>query len=200
LELGTHLVRELGLIDSNDTLSRWLAHHLAELMTAVEKAEAPAGKAAALNQATEVIAQLWKNREVLPGHANPLARYREALAVLSEFEERQYFPGIKGVPKLRGLTDKVARDAERLQLLTRLIDAVPTNQLNQMVDKVALEALDDEEILFLDKISKWLSAGARTAESEPAPEELPILGRALRLLTGMVEDLREVEKELGSKR
>ena len=33
---GDDLVRELGLTRSNDTLGRWLAHHLAELMAAVD--------------------------------------------------------------------------------------------------------------------------------------------------------------------
>src|SRR5438552_13165247 len=84
LELGTHIVKELELKDRGDTLNRWLAHHVAELIYDAEHATAdPKARREAQKRATETILKIWDHRANLPGHANPLARYREILEVLS---------------------------------------------------------------------------------------------------------------------
>ena len=41
-ELGQHLVRELGFEDRGETLGRWMAHHLAELLDQAENAKTAA--------------------------------------------------------------------------------------------------------------------------------------------------------------
>ncbi|MHB1938668.1 MAG: hypothetical protein ACYCOR_19110 [Acidobacteriaceae bacterium] len=82
--LGKHLVSELGLEDSNDTLGRWMAHHVAELITATEEAESKAEKAVIGARTVETILKLWEHRTVLPGQAYPLAQFREILELLSK--------------------------------------------------------------------------------------------------------------------
>src|SRR5262249_37307500 len=82
LELGEHLVRELNLLESTDTLARWMAHHIAELMETVKKAKTPEDRRAAQKSAAESILKIWSHRQRLPGDAYPLARYREILKVL----------------------------------------------------------------------------------------------------------------------
>jgi hypothetical protein len=51
LALGRHLVAELQLEQSVDTLGRWLAHHVAELIARAEAAEDATGRASALTDA-----------------------------------------------------------------------------------------------------------------------------------------------------
>ena len=84
LGLGTHLVHELGLRDSTDTMGRWLAHHLAELIYAARNKKGP-HRLKARNQAAELILKIWERRASLPGKANPLAEYRDILRVLRCF-------------------------------------------------------------------------------------------------------------------
>lgn len=84
MELGEHLVRELGLVGSNDTLGRWMAHHVAELMDAAKNAKTPKARKEATETATDTILKIWGNRTKLPGDAYPLARYRKVLKVLDD--------------------------------------------------------------------------------------------------------------------
>lgn len=84
LGLGKHLVSELGLDNSNDTLGRWMAHHVAELITAAKGAKNKAQRAVAEERAVETILKLWEHRTTLPGHAYPLAQFREILDLLSK--------------------------------------------------------------------------------------------------------------------
>jgi hypothetical protein len=65
LSLGNKLVEELKLADSNDTLSRWMAHYLAELMTQAESATGEA-KANLEKQCFETILKIWANRGITP--------------------------------------------------------------------------------------------------------------------------------------
>lgn len=59
------MVDELGLEPSNDTLGRWVAHHIAEL---IQKAETATGdaKQSAENACFEAILKLWAHRAELP--------------------------------------------------------------------------------------------------------------------------------------
>ncbi|MDM7920809.1 MAG: hypothetical protein QUS14_00800, partial [Pyrinomonadaceae bacterium] len=75
LELGKHLVRELGLESGVDTLGRWLAHRIAELIVAAEKAPTLAMRRKAEAAAIETILKVWEKREDLPREVYPLAPY-----------------------------------------------------------------------------------------------------------------------------
>jgi hypothetical protein len=82
LELGRHLVRELGIEDGVDTLGRWMAHHLAELIDKAENGTTAAERLRARKNATETILKIWEHRTSLPGNAYPLAPHKELLKVL----------------------------------------------------------------------------------------------------------------------
>lgn len=83
LELGKYLVRELDFEDGVDTLGRWMAHHLAELIHEVENGETEEEKLKASQQATETILKIWEHRKNLPREAYPLARYEDLLKVIN---------------------------------------------------------------------------------------------------------------------
>ena len=82
LSLGARIVRELELDESTNTLSRWMAHHLAETMKSAEVAD-EANKERLEEKAVSLILELWANRRDLPGNAYPLAKLGEAIAVLN---------------------------------------------------------------------------------------------------------------------
>src|SRR5712672_2173190 len=83
LELGIHMVQELGLQQSSDTLSRWMVHHLAELMTASEKAVSPEEQTKATEAAANLILKVWEHRANLPGNVNPMNSFSGVLRVLN---------------------------------------------------------------------------------------------------------------------
>jgi hypothetical protein len=82
LELGIHLVRELELEDTCNTLGRWMAHHLAEVMDEIKNAKTDEDRSASTERATNLILALWKQRRTLPGGGDPLATYRDVLPTL----------------------------------------------------------------------------------------------------------------------
>lgn len=81
LALGARIVRELELEPSVDTLGRWLAHHLAEVMLAAENAEG-AEREVAQQRAIELILRVWSRRHDMPGRANPLKGLENVIAIL----------------------------------------------------------------------------------------------------------------------
>ena len=94
LRLGEQIVNELGLADSADTLGRWMAHYIAELIHEVDAAseeEQPARKA----KCATAILDLWKHRQVFPGGKRPFENFDIVLRVLEgldpESDRARYF-------------------------------------------------------------------------------------------------------------
>lgn len=70
LELGRRLVKELGLDNSTDTLGRWMAHHLSDLILRAETAIGNE-KRTAQNEAFDAILAIWRHRSELPDGKRP---------------------------------------------------------------------------------------------------------------------------------
>lgn len=85
MALGQHLVRELGLAESTDTLARWLVHEIAEAMTVAADAGTTRKRAAGRREVLHLITTLWDHRTRLPQGAYPLAPLREILGAISLF-------------------------------------------------------------------------------------------------------------------
>jgi hypothetical protein len=83
LELGRFLVSEALGPRSNDTLSRWLLHAIAERIKLAEEEVNPSQRNDRENEAAELILRLWKHRAVAPIGIDPLARYERLFKSLS---------------------------------------------------------------------------------------------------------------------
>ena len=66
MTLGKRIVKELDLEDSVDTLGRWMAHRIAELIERAEQGETEAEREAAKRECTDVILSLWGHRAKFP--------------------------------------------------------------------------------------------------------------------------------------
>jgi hypothetical protein len=84
LELGKQLVAEFNYEESCDTLGRWMAHHVAELITAAKEAKSKAERAIAEERAVQTILKLWEHRMALPGQAYPLAQFKDIVELLAK--------------------------------------------------------------------------------------------------------------------
>src|SRR4051794_2577180 len=62
LALGRQIVSELGLEPGVDTLSKWMAHHIAELISDAEPQTDPEVKRNKEAQAAVSISKLWQHR------------------------------------------------------------------------------------------------------------------------------------------
>jgi hypothetical protein len=84
-------VDELGLDESVDTLGRWMAHNVAELIHAAETAQAEE-RHAKLAQCTTAILQLWKHRNDLPHGSRPFEGFEPALRALESLDTSNKIP------------------------------------------------------------------------------------------------------------
>jgi len=84
LELGNHIVNQLDLYDSMDTLGRWMAHYLAELIESIEKEEDKDEKRRVQQEVTELIIKLWDKRAALPANIDPIKKYQKCLDFLEK--------------------------------------------------------------------------------------------------------------------
>ena len=81
LKLGKKLISELELDDSVNTLARWMAHYLAELISSIEACEFEADKNKLQKECCGLILELWQNKDKLPIQ-KPLENTYEFLEIL----------------------------------------------------------------------------------------------------------------------
>jgi hypothetical protein len=150
-------VRELGFEDGVDTLGRWMAHHLAELIDAAENGATAAERLRARKSATETILKIWEHRTALPGKAYPLASCKDALQVLDRLRPDdnpfRYFSHYA-----QGTREQLAADL--FASLSRLIIAlllmkIPPGEESAKVDAAAINALSETEQHVLGALQQW---------------------------------------------
>jgi hypothetical protein len=87
--MGRRICSELGLGDSCDTLSKWLANLLADKIQKSEVEVEPTKKSTLETQAVEIILRLWKQRYSLPACVRPFERMEKAITALYEMQHRK---------------------------------------------------------------------------------------------------------------
>src|SRR6266849_7479724 len=85
LQLGEKLVEELGLTQAVDTLGRWMAHYVAELISESEKGSSSERKQKQA-VAAQMILQLWQHRAEFPNGSRPLREFDSVLGVLQSLD------------------------------------------------------------------------------------------------------------------
>lgn len=110
LELGKKLTSELDLDQTVDTLGRWMAHYISELILDVEKARAEE-KAEKMRVCSEAILNLWEHRYIYKTNRRPLAEFEPILTVLAnlapENDTLRYFSPIRSIVEYEYESDKV---------------------------------------------------------------------------------------------
>ena len=167
LGLGQHLVRELGFEDGVDTLGRWMAHHLAELIDKAENGASAAERLRARKNATETILKIWEHRASLPLNAYPLAPYKDVLKVLDRLRPNdnpfRHF-GPPAETKREQLAADLFDGLSRLIIALLLMKVTPREELTRMDDAV-IEALSETEQQVWTALQQWSELFASTSES-----------------------------------
>jgi hypothetical protein len=192
LELGKTLVSELKLEESRDTLARWLAHHVAELISDAEKAGTARVRKEAANQAVETILKIWSHRANLPGNADPLAPYRNLAQILEALNPRSgdWMRPPKS-PSLIGLY----RRFPRLMLALLMRELPQTRRGGQAARKLVHKFLDTEERRLLAVFEARLQILGHTAETtHPKDEHARLQELTNKLIDETVADLEALRK------
>lgn len=164
LALGDRLVRELELDQNNNTLARWLAHHLAEVMLQARNTEG-AKKAATEAKAVDLILKLWASRHELPNDSHPLKQFEGIIKVLRRLEPDSW-------PYSRinenGISALLADTFHGLQELVFLGLVLP--HANDPTDEHAGDDqfLEEDERAVVAKIREWIEF-ARSARKPFGP-------------------------------
>lgn len=85
LDLGRALVKQLGLDPGVDTLSRWMAHYIAELIESAEAAKVE-DRPAKLAKCADAILSLWERRHQLPDGKRPFEDFEPILRALESLD------------------------------------------------------------------------------------------------------------------
>jgi hypothetical protein len=142
-ELGKQLVLELDLVRSVDTLGRWMAHHVAELVHQAENASTAEERTAKEALAREAILELWAHRFSMPSGARPFEKIEPILRTLESLELEN------GQPP-RYFSSEIAPDDENVEsnesmqwlALARGIDNSSKLLISYFLSKAAEVALD----------------------------------------------------------
>ncbi len=91
LALGRALVKELGLDPGVDTLCRWMAHYIAELITDAETAKAE-DRSAKFSLCADAIFKLWEHRFELPDGKRPFEDFEPILRAFESLDPTNNTP------------------------------------------------------------------------------------------------------------
>ena len=205
MELGKHLVRELDFEDGVDTLGRWMAHHLAELIYESENGKTTGIRFEASQQAAETILKIWEHRKALPRGAYPLAKFEDLLKVIDRLRignnpYRYYGDGFDKVDIIASeLFDNFAR------LIPSLLFIKKEFLESQKTGDAVIEALDDEEKQLLFVIQEWITVFSSKSNDESPTEKrkkgkkqekFDLKKNALNLIDNMTNLFAELRNEL----
>lgn len=100
LELGRKLTTELGLDQSVDTLGRWMAHYIAELIQNAVKASSEE-RPAKMQACCHAILTLWSHRHTLANGKRPFEELEPLLRTLESLDPEgntpRYFRSVRGI-------------------------------------------------------------------------------------------------------
>lgn len=207
LGLGRHLVRELGIEDRNNTLGRWMAHYLAELIDTSENGSTAEDRIQAQARATETILKIWEHRTSLPRNAYPLARYADILQVLQRLRPDDN-PWAYLHPDSQARREHLA--ASLFDRLTRLIivllwSRMPADIGDEAAEAAAVDALSETEQHVLRSLETWYeffqttqenSGRTQTSKKQSKEPEKTLDAMAVELIDGIGITLTKLRNEL----
>ncbi len=143
LKLGKTLISELELDSTVNTLARWLAHYIAELIQKIEISNSKEEKKQLKKECCELILELWNKRERLP-IKNPTERLKPIISVLELLKEREH-------PFIPFYIPNNSRN-KNTKTWSEFLKIVKENS-EKIFNKSLLSLIDDK---ILEKDNKWV--------------------------------------------
>lgn len=187
IELGKRLVRELGIEDSNDTLSRWMAHYIAEKIYEAGSVKGDQ-KRAVMRECCSAILKLWEHRSSFPTGRRPFGDFESLFETLSSLNIEDRTARYFRTARMAAAGDNVVSESQQwLNAATGLDDAARVliryclavaaeGAVNKSREWIRLlEALDrpnDFDVQIVHFVTNDVDTLAHASESDPKREEL----------------------------
>jgi hypothetical protein len=155
ISLGKALVQELGLEPGVDTLSRWMAHYIAEQITTVEN-ESGEGKSKAEIKCFNTILKLWQHRSAIPNGKDPFKRFGPIFHALEKLDPENKHPYFFNDPPSKSSdlnkTSKSRTQITQKWIKTALgIDRTARLLIGYSLKQAAKNAIDGKTISWINK-------------------------------------------------
>ena len=216
LRLGAQIVRDLNRENSNDTLGRWMAHHLAEM---IEKAESAEGddRTEAHERISHLILRIWSHRQNLPGSAYPLKKLDDVISVLLRLRPEASPFRRRGTNETEALLADIFRQFQNIVvhgiILTSGIKSVPENleEFEPFFDENERELIanvgrwieyhnaERKRLVRIEFLDSATSTMITTTSDEDVIEESDAQSMTKRLVCNGIDDLIEALSALKSK-
>ena len=193
MELGRQLVSEFEGPEQADTLSKWMAHYLAEQISAAKGAR---GKARYTSQANcaDLILKLWAHRHALPKGRRPLEAFEPAIQTLEALRsDRLRYSVLRDMPDNETLPDPAKSFLSVALTIDRAASAIIQYCLAESVSQIP------------KKDRRWLKVIEAVETSHPADITLIIemmsasdelTTKRNQLTTGMIKKIERLRSNL----
>ena len=195
LALGKKLVDELGLDQSVDTLSRWMAHYIAEKMEDAEAATAEA-RDRKMSECGDVILKLWAHRSEVPNGQRPFEEFGSIFRVLQSLDLDDSTP--RYFRQVRSAVDQDDEDDAAKQWLNIAsgLDYAARDLIRYCLTTAAQEAVDKSRdwVALAGAIAEEGDMDIRTVQSiadDAARAKIEDLLKRLEAFTALSTQLRE---------
>lgn len=149
INLGKALIEELDTGSGVGTLTRWMAHYIAEQMTIAENAVGDE-KIKAEQKCFDTILKLWQHRSSLPDGQRPFESFEPIFRVLKRLDPENKHPYY--ISDLLNADDKikVSNSVQQWLDLALDIDQVVRIWLDYVFKQAALYAKDEKTLTWLE--------------------------------------------------
>jgi len=203
LKLGKKLIKELELVYTVNTLARWLAHYLAELMSNIDKCESEEEKNNLQRECCDIILEIWGKRERIPIE-KPTEKLKPIIDVISLLKKNEHpFIRHRFLDKKNGLKNsnsswlsflgKVKNNSERIyrKSLISMISEELLEKDKEWIEEHGSFLSDDEKsvVEYLDSIRE-ITISIHGEEEKEEKEKVE------KLFNELEEQLDEQKEEL----
>lgn len=147
LEIGRALIKELALEPGDDTLCRWMAHYIAELIEGAETAT-ETDRPEKVAKCSEMILALWQHRYELPNGKRPFEEFEPIFRAIESLdpddESPRYFRAV------RNASDKADINTESKKWLEL------AEGLDYSAKMLIRYCLEQASQVALDKSREWV--------------------------------------------
>jgi len=151
IELGKALIKELNIEPGNDTLSRWLAHYIAELLTNLENDESDK-KIQLQQQCFETILTLWQHRSSFANGRRPFENFELILRTLESLNPENPHSYYRfWQQQERDDSDSIASDIKNWTDMAVGIDNAARVWIKFAIDQAVRNALDEKTCSWIEK-------------------------------------------------
>ena len=159
--LGQKLVKQLGLEPSMDTLGRWMAHYVADLIV---KAGSTTGeeKHVAEKKCFDAILALWKHRSELPNGKRPFEDLEPVIRAIESLDPED------NTPRYFRFATPPRRQGEEKTEVDQWIEAVC--DLDHSAKILIGYCLAEAAHAAVDKAEKWVKLAEAAGVADSAPE------------------------------